>query len=302
MGASGGRCTHQRQNRRQQRRCRRGGRGREHHQRPGDAIHGQLASGRSRRLHRGGAWHGGRVDGRRRTVHRAGADQRSGIPAARAVPVERAPVARLDEQHDDCQLHGFDSDPLVAGFDRRAAGRDRSDSREPAADRAGHGAARGHRHRDRHRRGAENRRRSQAAAVDSRRVRRHVSGATEVVPRPHDRAGAGGGADLPGPAVRIRILHGAHRDPVVRDPVDLGRLPRAADHRHDVQHEKFREADLDPEEAIVQAGRRRLRPIVMTAMAAVAGMLPLALAIGAGSQMLQPLAIAVIGGILISMV
>jgi multidrug efflux pump subunit AcrB len=53
---------------------------------------------------------------------------------------------------------------------------------------------------------------------------------------------------------------------------------------------------------MVQAGRRRLRPIVMTALAAVAGMLPLALAFGAGSQMLQPLAIAVIGGILISMV
>ena len=40
----------------------------------------------------------------------------------------------------------------------------------------------------------------------------------------------------------------------------------------------------------------------MTAMAAVAGMTPLAFGIGAGSQMLQPLAIAVIGGILISMV
>ena len=53
---------------------------------------------------------------------------------------------------------------------------------------------------------------------------------------------------------------------------------------------------------MIQAGRRRLRPIVMTAMAAVAGMLPLSLAWGAGSQMLQPLAIAVIGGILISMV
>jgi multidrug efflux pump subunit AcrB len=37
-------------------------------------------------------------------------------------------------------------------------------------------------------------------------------------------------------------------------------------------------------------------------MATVAGMLPLAFALGAGSQMLQPLAIAVIGGILISMV
>ena len=48
---------------------------------------------------------------------------------------------------------------------------------------------------------------------------------------------------------------------------------------------------------MIQAGRRRLRPILMTALAAVAGMLPLALALGAGSQMLQPLAIAVIGGI-----
>jgi multidrug efflux pump subunit AcrB len=67
-------------------------------------------------------------------------------------------------------------------------------------------------------------------------------------------------------------------------------------------NEKFRSIGFSPEEAIVQAGRRRLRPIVMTAMAAAAGMLPLALAIGEGSQMLQPLAIAVIGGILISMV
>ena len=67
-------------------------------------------------------------------------------------------------------------------------------------------------------------------------------------------------------------------------------------------NEKFLSVGFTPEEALVQAGRRRLRPIVMTAMAAVAGMVPLALAWGAGSQMLQPLAIAVIGGILISMV
>jgi len=65
---------------------------------------------------------------------------------------------------------------------------------------------------------------------------------------------------------------------------------------------KFRSIGLSAEEAIVQAGRRRLRPIVMTAMAAAAGMLPLALGIGQGSQMLQPLAISVIGGILVSMV
>lgn len=54
--------------------------------------------------------------------------------------------------------------------------------------------------------------------------------------------------------------------------------------------------------AVIQAGRRRLRPIVMTALAAVAGMLPLAFAMGAGSQMLKPLAVAVIGGVTISMV
>jgi multidrug efflux pump subunit AcrB len=67
-------------------------------------------------------------------------------------------------------------------------------------------------------------------------------------------------------------------------------------------NQKFRSVGFSAEEALVQAGRRRLRPIVMTAMAAVAGMLPLSLAVGAGSQMLQPLAIAVIGGILISMI
>jgi multidrug efflux pump subunit AcrB len=66
--------------------------------------------------------------------------------------------------------------------------------------------------------------------------------------------------------------------------------------------DKFRSAGFPAEEAMIQAGRRRLRPIVMTALAAVAGMLPLSLGLGAGSQMLQPLAIAVMGGITISMV
>ncbi|HWX53679.1 MAG TPA: efflux RND transporter permease subunit [Verrucomicrobiae bacterium] len=67
-------------------------------------------------------------------------------------------------------------------------------------------------------------------------------------------------------------------------------------------NQKFTAAGFAPEEAMIQAGRRRLRPIVMTALATVAGMFPLALGLGAGSQMLQPLAVAVIGGILISMV
>ncbi|MGA9567964.1 MAG: efflux RND transporter permease subunit [Candidatus Korobacteraceae bacterium] len=66
--------------------------------------------------------------------------------------------------------------------------------------------------------------------------------------------------------------------------------------------QKFRGMGYSAFDAMVQAGRRRLRPILMTALAAAAGMLPLALALGAGAQMLQPLAIAVIGGITISMV
>ena len=66
--------------------------------------------------------------------------------------------------------------------------------------------------------------------------------------------------------------------------------------------QKFRGMGYSALDAMVQAGRRRLRPILMTALAAAAGMLPLALALGAGAQMLQPLAISVIGGITISMV
>jgi multidrug efflux pump subunit AcrB len=66
--------------------------------------------------------------------------------------------------------------------------------------------------------------------------------------------------------------------------------------------QRFRAEGLSPEESMIHAGERRLRPIMMTALATVAGMIPLALGWGAGSQMLQPLAIAVIGGILASMV
>ena len=49
--------------------------------------------------------------------------------------------------------------------------------------------------------------------------------------------------------------------------------------------------------ALVRSGRRRFRPVLMTSLAAMLGMLPLALAIGAGAELLQPLAIAVIGGL-----
>lgn len=54
-------------------------------------------------------------------------------------------------------------------------------------------------------------------------------------------------------------------------------------------------------EALLQSGRRRFRPVLMTSLAAILGMLPLALAIGAGSELLQPLAVAVIGGLAVAL-
>ena len=65
--------------------------------------------------------------------------------------------------------------------------------------------------------------------------------------------------------------------------------------------DRYRAQGESPEVAMMHAAQRRLRPIVMTAIAAICGMLPLAFALGAGSQMLQPLAIAIIGGVTISM-
>ncbi len=54
------------------------------------------------------------------------------------------------------------------------------------------------------------------------------------------------------------------------------------------------------EEALVRSGHRRLRPVLMTSLAAALGMLPLAWGIGSGAEMLRPLAIAVIGALCIS--
>jgi multidrug efflux pump subunit AcrB len=53
-------------------------------------------------------------------------------------------------------------------------------------------------------------------------------------------------------------------------------------------------------EALVGSGHRRLRPVLMTSLAAALGMLPLAFGIGAGADMLRPLAVAVIGALVIS--
>jgi multidrug efflux pump subunit AcrB len=54
-------------------------------------------------------------------------------------------------------------------------------------------------------------------------------------------------------------------------------------------------------EALMRSGRRRFRPVLMTSLAAILGMLPLALALGSGAELLQPLAIAVIGGLAVAL-
>jgi CzcA family heavy metal efflux pump len=56
----------------------------------------------------------------------------------------------------------------------------------------------------------------------------------------------------------------------------------------------------DVVEALVRSGRRRLRPVLMTSLAAALGMLPLAYGVGSGSDMLRPLAVAVIGALCFS--
>ncbi|MCX6573660.1 MAG: efflux RND transporter permease subunit [Candidatus Aminicenantes bacterium] len=63
---------------------------------------------------------------------------------------------------------------------------------------------------------------------------------------------------------------------------------------------ELRAQGLDLAEALVRSGRRRLRPVLMTSMAAALGMLPLAYGVGSGADMLKPLAIAVIGALCIS--
>jgi len=62
----------------------------------------------------------------------------------------------------------------------------------------------------------------------------------------------------------------------------------------------LRRQGMERREAVITAGRTRLRPIVMTTLAMLFGMLPLALAIGAGAEVRAPMARAVVGGLLTS--
>src|SRR5262249_16443221 len=58
----------------------------------------------------------------------------------------------------------------------------------------------------------------------------------------------------------------------------------------------------DPASAIYEAAVLRFRPIMMTTLAALFGVLPIALGIGAGAELRQPLGVAVVGGLLVSQV
>jgi hypothetical protein len=57
---------------------------------------------------------------------------------------------------------------------------------------------------------------------------------------------------------------------------------------------------MDREQALMDAGRMRLRPILMTTFALIAGMLPVAIGLGEGGEFYQPLAVAIIGGTITS--
>ena len=64
--------------------------------------------------------------------------------------------------------------------------------------------------------------------------------------------------------------------------------------------ERERERGIAPAEAVYDAARVRLRPILMTTLCTLFGLVPLALGIGAGAELQRPLALAVIGGLALS--
>ena len=63
---------------------------------------------------------------------------------------------------------------------------------------------------------------------------------------------------------------------------------------------QLRQTGLSRTEAILQTGQVRLRPILMTTASTILGMMPIALGLGAGAELRQPMAVAIIGGLLTS--
>jgi multidrug efflux pump len=70
----------------------------------------------------------------------------------------------------------------------------------------------------------------------------------------------------------------------------------------DVALQLEREKGLSPQESIHEACLLRLRPILMTTLAAMLGALPLVMGHGEGSELRQPLGIAIVGGLLVSQI
>jgi HAE1 family hydrophobic/amphiphilic exporter-1 len=59
-------------------------------------------------------------------------------------------------------------------------------------------------------------------------------------------------------------------------------------------------AGVDREQALMHAGRKRFRPILMTTLALIAGMMPVAIGVGEGGEFYRPMAVAIIGGTITS--
>ena len=109
----------------------------------------------------------------------------------------------------------------------------------------------------------------------------------------------------PAAAVAVEREVDRRRD-VERDHL---RKDQTANHRHTQRLAQFgagaqaqRSEGLRPQDAIREACRLRFRPILMTTLAAMMGALPLALGLGAGAELRQPLGIAVVGGLIFSQV
>jgi multidrug efflux pump subunit AcrB len=64
--------------------------------------------------------------------------------------------------------------------------------------------------------------------------------------------------------------------------------------------EEYRALGTPVGQAVIDAGAVRLRPILMTTLTTLLGMLPLALGVGEGAELMQPLAVAVVGGLSVS--
>jgi HAE1 family hydrophobic/amphiphilic exporter-1 len=61
-----------------------------------------------------------------------------------------------------------------------------------------------------------------------------------------------------------------------------------------------RRAGMGKREALIEAGRVRLRPILMTTLSTILGLVPMALGLGEGAEIRAPMAVTVIGGLTLS--